>query len=505
MATDYYSFDTGLDGIPEWDGEISKTKEIKFRDILNSWAMACDCNGCVSEIDASGIAYCNVPVTISSRDRTCLIVHDIDIETIANPCYIEIYADTKNAACNSTLTNNAFAYDWTSLNITRSSLAETYVNCSEVSVFKNIENPSEGARCNEILNYTIKIMKNTNKTLSNINIVDTLPSEAEFIDCGPINCNHSNHKVTFTISNLNNDIKLWIAVRVSNNSAYWGSNITNIAHINYTLNNVVYNKIVNYTTVIKCSNLTLQKTANSEEVYAGDELEYTLIITNTGKGQSRAIEIIDVLPAGLEFINFTEDNCNFNCVSENRTVRCTKAGLIDNSYCKISFKVNVTSNEENITNVACIYENNKEVMCSDVTTDVVHHGDFYIIKNIMNNKGCFNNGDDVNFTVVVVNNGTVDIENLVVEDILPVGLSYVGGDFRWDNGVLRYYHNGSLGSSPVFLKINCKVNTSEKGAILTNNVNAHGRNTVVRHHSISIRTCLEENVCLLPSRFGICK
>ncbi|OQX21781.1 MAG: hypothetical protein BWK75_02395 [Candidatus Altiarchaeales archaeon A3] len=500
-ATDYYSFDTGLDRIPEWQGEISETKEIKFRDILNSWAMACDCSGCVSETDASGIAYCRVPVNISSRDGTCLIVHDIDIETITNPCSIEIYADTKNSACNSTLTNNAFASNWTSLNIIRSALAETSVNCSEVSVSKNIEDPGEGARCNEILNYTIRIMKNTNKTLSNIRVADTLPGEVTFVGCGPINCNYedNNRNVIFTMNNMGADTELWIAVKVTNNSYYWGSNITNIAYINYTLNSVVYNKIVNYTTAIKCSNLTLQKTADSEKVYIGDDLEYELTVSNTGNGQSRYLEITDTLPYEVEFINFTKNNCDFNCTftSENRAVKCTKERLTDNRYCEISFKVNVTGNKENITNIACIRENNKEVMCSNVTTNVVQHGDFYIIKNV-NNKNCFNNGDDVNFTIVVENNGSVDIENLVVEDILPAGLSYIGGDFSWDNGALRYHHDGILGSGLTILKVNCKVNTSEKGVILTNNVNAHGKNTFIKNHSINIRTCFEENVCLLP-------
>ncbi len=49
--------------------------------------------------------------------------------------------------------------------------------------------------------------------------------------------------------------------------------------------------------------LTVAKTADKSEVKAGDTVEYTIVVTNTGEADAKDVKVRDDLPEGLEFVN----------------------------------------------------------------------------------------------------------------------------------------------------------------------------------------------------------
>ncbi|MCT8340295.1 gliding motility-associated C-terminal domain-containing protein [Flavobacteriaceae bacterium TK19130] len=65
-------------------------------------------------------------------------------------------------------------------------------------------------------------------------------------------------------------------------------------------------------TVVVCADITISKTVNEESPVIGDEVQYTISVTNEGSNDFQMLEISENIPSGLELINFNTTLGTYN-------------------------------------------------------------------------------------------------------------------------------------------------------------------------------------------------
>ncbi|WP_203322499.1 SdrD B-like domain-containing protein [Pseudoxanthomonas beigongshangi] len=190
------------------------------------------------------------------------------------------------------------------------------------------------------------------------------------------------------------------------------------------------NLLSQQTTLDQSGDLRLEKTASSASVIGGDEVTYTLTVTNDGPGASSGFNVRDTLPAGVSLVagSFSNPAWSFNPA----TMTATHAGtLAAGASSAFSFRAKVNVGGGNIINSAVVNagsmpDPNPANNTDDVTTVVTPGADMAISKSA--NPAPAISGDPITFTVNVSNLGPSAATNPSWTDVLPAGFTITGGN-----------------------------------------------------------------------------
>ena len=228
------------------------------------------------------------------------------------------------------------------------------------------------------------------------------------------------------------------------------------------------NKTTSNTTFIKVANYTVEKLLLNKTVTVGDTIVYTIVVTNTGNAPLTKVTVVENYPAALEFVSVnkgwsTTDNKTFTYGSD------LAAGGV--AILNISFNV---IEGGNVTNVAIVTSNETQNKSANNTT-WVKNPKIDLQKLSLNQT--VDMGEEVIFTIVVTNNGNVDLNNITLNENYPSGLKFVSfnGD-NWtteDNITFKYDGLLAVGDS---IELNITFNTTEQGK-LTNIVSVTSNET----------------------------
>ena len=154
----------------------------------------------------------------------------------------------------------------------------------------------------------------------------------------------------------------------------------------------------------------------------GQTATYSIEAQNIGTANATDVKVDDILPAGATYVSSTPTG-EYNSTTGvwtigNLTKGSTKVLLIQIILNKIGTVVNtaeISGTNEDPTKKG----NNK----STVTIKVVDIADLSLIKTV--SKTVANIGDEVEYTITVLNSGANTATNVEVKDKLPIGLTYV--------------------------------------------------------------------------------
>ena len=173
---------------------------------------------------------------------------------------------------------------------------------------------------NDLVNFTITIKNHGFANATNVNITDLVPEEFEIINTNGTNI-ADGQNIIWKVGNLTKEqeYSIWIVVRAKTNGTF-----TNTAHVNCTEEpNPQYgSKTVVVRPIVK---LDVNKTVNVKEgsvIGIGNDVVFTINVTNNGISNATGVEITDVVPEGFEF------------VSTNATGYDNKTGLLTISLIK---------------------------------------------------------------------------------------------------------------------------------------------------------------------------
>jgi uncharacterized repeat protein (TIGR01451 family) len=170
------------------------------------------------------------------------------------------------------------------------------------------------------------------------------------------------------------------------------------------------------------ADLALSKTVDNPTPSVGDTVAYTLTLTDTGPSAATNVQVTDLLPAGLTFVNAAPSEGSYNAATGVWTVGTVTTTTTQTLT--ITARVaspNPQTNTANITHSDQFDPDTNNNSGSATLTP--QQADLFLSKTVDNPTP--NVGDTVTFTVTLANNGPNTATDVAVNDLLPAGLAFV--------------------------------------------------------------------------------
>ena len=302
-----------------------------------------------------------------------------------------------------------------------------------------IENPNFG----DNVTYTVKVTNDGIGDAKDVVVRDILGEGLTFVDATG---NYSFDEVTRTVT--------WIVDLAKGESKVFSVIATVVGYGNVTNSLVVGNKTAGVNVTVP--EIIPDKTVDNEIPNFGDNVTYTVTVTNDGIGDANNVVITDVLDKGLKFLNATG---NFTYDEKTGTI----TWIVDLAKGETkTFNVNVTVLGYGVLpNTVAV--GNKTAVRNITVPEII------TVKEV--NSSDIHIGDEITYTITVSNPGKINATNVVIRDILPEGLKFInasnGGVYDPVTGIITWILNITANST-VDLTVDVCVN---KSGNITNTVN----------------------------------
>jgi uncharacterized repeat protein (TIGR01451 family) len=168
--------------------------------------------------------------------------------------------------------------------------------------------------------------------------------------------------------------------------------------------------------------LAVQKTVNNTSPNVGQNVVFTVTVTNLGPQDATGVIVNDLLPPGLIYVSSNPSKGSYN----SGTGIWNIGNLVKDEIVSLNITVTVNATGQ-ITNIAIASGNEHDHHPENNQGIAVINGgptaDLNIIKTA--NQLILNNGENIVFNFVLKNDGPNDATNAVVNDLIPVGLEFV--------------------------------------------------------------------------------
>ena len=315
----------------------------------------------------------------------------------------------------------------------------------------NISNPNFG----DNVTYTVTVTNDGIGDANNVVVRDILGEGLTFIDATG---NYTFDKDSRTVT--------WIVDLAKGESRTFYVNATVSGYGNVTNSLVVGNKTAGVNVTVP--EINPDKTANISNPNFGDNVTYTVTVTNDGIGDAKDVVVRDVLGEGLKFVSATG---NYTFDEDSRTV----TWIVDlaKGESKVFSVIATVVGYGNVTNSLVVGNKTTGV---NVTVPEINPD-----KTVDN--GIPNFGDNVTYTVTVTNDGIGDANNVVITDVLDKGLKFLNatGNFTYDEktGTITWTVDLAKGETKTF-----NVNVTVLGYGVLSNTVAVGNKTAVRNITV---------------------
>ncbi|MEI6577673.1 MAG: DUF11 domain-containing protein, partial [Bacteroidota bacterium] len=169
-----------------------------------------------------------------------------------------------------------------------------------------IKTTSPTAIAGQNVTYAIVVTNNGPIDAQAVSVTDVLPAGLTFVSATPSVGSWS--ASNWTIGTLANsgEATLILVAKVNSNVAH-GTSIINTATVSSTTTDPEpdNNSMTNVFGVITSADLSIMKTTEVPTVIIGENVTYTITVTNNGPSDAQAVVANDVLPAGLTFVSAT--------------------------------------------------------------------------------------------------------------------------------------------------------------------------------------------------------
>ncbi|PFT99487.1 cell surface protein [Bacillus thuringiensis] len=295
------------------------------------------------------------------------------------------------------------------------------------------------ATIDETIEYTVFIQNNGSATTNSIFFTDTIADGTVFIP-GSVIVNNTvlpaaDPNIGFSIPNVAAGQMATITFQVS---------VTNLPTVNPTPNtaNIAYDFIFNpdfapiqksttsNTTFVQINDADIVslKTVDLTSVTIGDILTYTTTLTNTGNTDATAVVFTDNIPDGTTFIDGSVLVNNIPQLNANPSVGILVGTIATNISIPVTFSVTVVAlpasgHVQNQSTSRYTINVEEQISTSNITFTEV------ISANVIATKTTPIQYADLQtiipYTISIINNGNIQVENIIVTDIIPANTSFI--------------------------------------------------------------------------------
>ncbi|MCH6201030.1 gliding motility-associated C-terminal domain-containing protein [Aquiflexum sp. LQ15W] len=341
----------------------------------------------------------------------------------------------------------------------------TVVSLPELTVLKSAEAPKVSP--GNTITYTITVFNLGTADAKDVVVTDILPVGTTFLsaDSGGT---HSNGTVTWTIADLpiGEQVELKLTV-TANEDLTDGTQISNVASaVSPADPSNISNSDPSVVTVeVIAPVLDITKIPASFSVNAGENITYTISVRNTGNAPATNLVVTDPLPANTTFVSADNGGTltaglvtwNLGTLNPGNTIDLVLVVKVDPSVAA-GTKIKNIATADSPDNLEGPIESSAdpsfEVTVENLATlEISKSADRTTIRS----------GQNITYTISVINNGPSDALGVFVNDTLPAGTTFVsannGGGFA--NGIVAW----SLGTIKSGEQINLQVTVASAAAL----------------------------------------
>ncbi|WP_297826011.1 right-handed parallel beta-helix repeat-containing protein [uncultured Methanobrevibacter sp.] len=254
---------------------------------------------------------------------------------------------------------------------------------------------------NDNVYFTVVVTNTGNMNLTDIRLKEIYPDNLEYV--GFSGNWSTDDNITFRYNGMlevGNSTELSLIFK-----AVEGYNATNVVVV--STNETKFNRTDNETVTIHKFDFEVEKIALNKTVTIGDNVVYTVVITNTGNMNLTQIRLTEYYCEGLQFVSVNDGWTT----SDNRTFIYTGSLLEpgEKAILNITFK---TIAGNNMTNLVVVRTNETENKTAFNNTTYVINPEIKVEKLTLNKS--VDIGDEVQFTIVVNNTGNVLLDNVTL-------------------------------------------------------------------------------------------
>lgn len=298
---------------------------------------------------------------------------------------------------------------------------------ADIQVQKTVDNPTPTAGTN--VTFTVRVLNAGPSNATGVAVTDALPAGLTFVSAAPSVGGYVPGTGVWTIGNLANGASATLAI-----TATVTANGTYVNTARKTGENELDPNTSNDSAVAGVvaggggpllADLGILKSDSPDPVRAGQDLTYTLVVTNRGPNDATGVTVTDPLPAGVSFVSASASQGG--CAGTT-TVVCLLGALPAGNSATISIVVSVSAAAvPSIANTASVTASESDPNPGDnsatAPTTVIPVADVGVLKTVSNPAPLV--AQSFTFTVTATNNGPSTANGVVVTDAPPANLGFV--------------------------------------------------------------------------------
>ena len=267
--------------------------------------------------------------------------------------------------------------------------------------------------------YVYTVTNNGPAPASAVQVVDAFPREFDFVSATASDSSTCNSGSTCDLGVMINGATVVITLVVDVPADAAAGTYTNTAYVGSATTESTYanNEDSVTSTVSNNADLQIRKIANPSPATPGEDLEYTLVVTNTGQSNAANVTVSDPLPAdfSLDFVLSSQGGC--------ASLPCNLGTLAPNETATIWINGTVNANAAgNLNNTATVTSTTSGSGDNDSTSTPLSGGvDLALVKTATPTVYA---GEDIDYNLTVYNQGSADVTNATVTDTLPVSVTF---------------------------------------------------------------------------------
>jgi uncharacterized repeat protein (TIGR01451 family) len=278
----------------------------------------------------------------------------------------------------------------------------------------------------DTVTYTVSLFNLGTAAATNVEVTDSLPANVVFLSATPASGTRFQETPTGGVWSVpsiapGQTLVLTLTVEAVNTSVAF--NTVTITHSDvWDPNN--RNNTAKTPTDPQQADLIVSKTVNDSTPNVGDDVTFTITLENLGPSSAANVSLTDTLPAGLQFVSATPSVGSF--ASGVWTVGTVASGatptltVVAKVLAPSSGPVSSQQNTATATSTTPDPDAGNNTGTSTVTPK---QADVAVFKTVDKNEPAI--GETFQYTLDVANYGTDTATNVVVQDSLPTGLTFV--------------------------------------------------------------------------------